>query len=52
MLNNKGTKVIETERLKGISASKVRELIRTKRLEESKTMVPETTYEEISRFIK
>ena len=52
LLPKYGIELIETERLKGISASKVRELIRTKRLEESKTMVPETTYEEISRFIK
>ena len=52
LLPKYGIELIETERLKGISASKVRELIRTKRLEESKTMVPETTYEEILRFVK
>ena len=46
-----GIQLIEIQRLKDISASKVRQLIGEGRMEETKDLVPETTYDELqSKF--
>lgn len=46
-----GIELIEIERIDGISASRVRELMDEKRLDEIKKLVPETTYECIAKMI-
>jgi len=50
LLPESGIELIEIPRLSGISASRVRALILDERAEETKDLVPETTYEAILRY--
>ena len=50
LLPEAGIAFIEIPRLNAISASRVRALIRAGRIEETRTLVPETTYETILRL--
>ena len=49
LLPEKGIELVEIPRLAGISASRVRALIKEGRIEEIGESVPETTYETIVR---
>ena len=51
LLPQKGIELCEIPRLAGISASRVRALIREGRIEETRELVPETTYETILRHV-
>ena len=50
LLPESGVGLIEIPRLNAISASRVRALIREGRIEETRALVPETTYETILRL--
>ena len=50
LLPERGIELIEIPRLDGISASRVRALIKEGRIEETKGLVPETTYDVIIRY--
>ena len=51
LLPQKGIELCEIPRLAGISASRVRALIKEGRIEETRELVPETTYETILRHV-
>ncbi len=51
LLPERGIELVEIPRLEAISASRVRALIREGKPEETKDLVPETTYEAILRYV-